>query len=137
MERGPRVKGTVQRISNAYIIYVLKLYIFKGIQFVKKMGATPWEKIKQWLFILVTITWIQIGISELLENKKFVDSHCSPDQQTDRFIRAYCSVHETYSDFTSIRILLHSFCLSGIWPMVLSTCIVAFLGFHPLTSTIF
>ena len=101
------------------------------------MGATPIEKIKQWLFILVTITWFQIGISELLENMNFVTTHCDPKMQTDRFIKAYCSVHETYSDFTSLRVLLHSFCMSGIWPLFLSTCIVAFLGFHPTTRAIF
>lgn len=101
------------------------------------MGSTPLQKIKQWLFILVTITWLQIGISEILENKKFVDTHCNPEMQTDRFIKAYCSVHETYSDYTSLRVILHSFCLSGIWPLILSTLIVLFMGFHPRTEIIF
>lgn len=73
--------------------------------------------------LVLTLVWVQMGVREIWENQAFVDGYCHRPYN-NRFIGGYCAVHSAAADYTSIKNLLHTFCLAGIWPMVITAVLV-------------
>lgn len=73
--------------------------------------------------LVLTMVWMQMGIREIWENQAFVDGHCHRPH-TNRFIGGYCLVHSAAADYTSIKNLVHTFCLASIWSIVVTAILV-------------
>jgi hypothetical protein len=73
--------------------------------------------------LVLTLVWIQMGLREIWENQAFVDGHCYRPHN-NRFIGGYCAFHTAAADYTSVKNLVHTFCLAGIWPMVITAMLI-------------
>jgi hypothetical protein len=96
-----------------------------GIMVVKLPLGWVGPHLKAFFILLLTLVNIQTGMYEILENRAFVDAHCTGDSlKTDKFIPGYCEFHRKWADHTSLKTIVHSFCFAGIWQFIITVVLI-------------